>query len=69
MGDDDDVVFLSEFQMEILHAVHRGDAMESPRTSDHRDLMALEELGLLTIVVPGREVVLTEKGRKVLASQ
>lgn len=68
MSDSDDIV-LSEFQMEILRAVHRGDAMESPRTSEHRDLMALVELGLLTVVVPGREVVLTEKGRNKIAGR
>ena len=64
-GDDDG---LTEFQIELLQAVQRGEAKKLARILDSRDVRTLIKLGYVT-TGRGEELVLTEEGINLLLSR
>ena len=61
-GDDDG---LTEFQIELLQAVQRGEAKKLARILDSRDVRTLIKLGYVT-TERGEELVLTQEGINLL---
>jgi len=61
-GDDDG---LTEFQIELLQAVQRGEAKKLARILDSRDVRTLIKLGYVTTEL-GEELVLTQEGINLL---
>ena len=58
----EDEYALTEFQIELLRAVTRAEAMKSPQTSDSRDLRTLLKMGYVTTKGPPWGYTLTDMG-------